>query len=38
VAPDRAFTITEGDQTLAEIPLKTFRFATRPVPAGAAGK
>ncbi|HYS04339.1 MAG TPA: CRTAC1 family protein [Candidatus Dormibacteraeota bacterium] len=38
VTPDRAFTITEGDQNLAEIPLKTFRFATRPVPAGAAGK
>ena len=38
VALDRAFTIKEGEPALAEIPLKTFAFATRPVPAGAAGK
>jgi VCBS repeat protein/ASPIC/UnbV protein len=36
VGMDRAFTITEGDQALAEIPLKRFAFATRPAPAVAA--
>ena len=36
VGMDRAYTIREGDRALAEIPLKTFTFASRPTVASGA--